>query len=308
MLFLSILETKDRQYMQHLSWELIHVFTVVAKLGSLSKAAKALQTSQPTLSRQIALLEKKLQITLFERSTQGLKITELGAKLIESSDMMSQASEHFMRSASGATLSLAGNIRISANEVIGLYYLPHAIMLFNQLYPEIQVEVDISNQTTSLHRRDADIALRMFRPTQPDLIAKRLPDIQFNLVANREYLLKHGCPKSLQEISQHKLIGFDRDPQFLKMIQQLGLPLTEKNFNFKTDFLPLQIELARKGAGITITHKHLVKQWCELQEIMVDISIPNLEFWLVCHADVQHNRRIRVLMDFLSTHMEELLT
>jgi DNA-binding transcriptional LysR family regulator len=294
--------------MNHLSWELIHVFTAVAKLGSLSKAAKALNTSQPTLSRQIALLENRLGITLFERSTQGLKITELGAKLIESSNLMLQASEQFLRSASGSTLSLTGNIRISANEVIGLYYLPQAIMLFNQLYPEIQVEVDISNQTTSLHKRDADIALRMFRPKQPDLIAKRLPDIQLNVVASKEYLLKHGYPKNLQEVSQHNLIGFDRDPQFLKSVQQLGLPLTEKNFHFKTDFLPLQIELARKGAGITITHKHLTKQWPELQELMSDIAIPNLELWLVCHADVQHNRRIRVLMDFLSTHMEELLT
>jgi DNA-binding transcriptional LysR family regulator len=294
--------------MHHLSWELIHVFTTVARLGSLSKAAKALHTSQPTLSRQIALLEKKLQITLFERSTQGLKITTLGSKLIESSNMMLQASEHFMRSASGSTLSLAGNIRISANEVIGLYYLPQALTVFNQLYPEIQVEVDISNQTTSLHKRDADIALRMFRPKQPDLIAKRLPDIQLKVVASKEYLFKHGYPKTIQEISQHNLIGFDRDLQFLKAIQQVGVTLTEKNFHFKTDFLPLQIELARKGAGITITHKHLIEQWPELQEIMSDIVIPNLEFWLVCHADVQHNRRIRVLMEFLSTHMEELLT
>ena len=293
--------------MNHLSWELIHVFTAVAKLGSLSKAAKALNTSQPTLSRQIALLENKLGITLFERSTQGLKITELGSKLIESSNLMLQASEQFLRSASGSTLSLAGNIRISANEIIGLYYLPEAITAFNQLYPEIQVEVDISNQTTSLHKRDADIALRMFRPKQPDLIAKRLPDIQLNIVASKEYLSKHGHPKSVREINQHNLIGFDREPQFLKSIQQLGLPLTETNFHFKTDFLPLQVELARKGAGITITHKHLIKQWSELEVLMSDIAIPNLEFWLVCHADVQHNRRIRVLMDFLSIHMEELL-
>jgi DNA-binding transcriptional LysR family regulator len=293
--------------MNHLSWELIHVFTAVAKLGSLSKAAKALNTSQPTLSRQIALLENKLGITLFERSTQGLKITELGSKLIESSNLMLLASEQFLRSASGSTLSLAGNIRISANEIIGLYYLPEAITAFNQLYPEIQVEVDISNQTTSLHKRDADIALRMFRPKQPDLIAKRLPDIQLNVVASKEYLSKHGHPKSVREINHHNLIGFDREPQFLKSIQQLGLPLTETNFHFKTDFLPLQVELARKGAGITITHKHLIKQWPELEVLMSDIAIPNLEFWLVCHADVQHNRRIRVLMDFLSIHMEELL-
>ena len=293
--------------MNHLSWELIQIFSSVAKLGSLSKAAKALNISQPTLSRQIALLEKKLQITLFERSTQGLKLTDLGAKLIESSEMMQQASEQFERTASGSIMSLAGNVRVSANEVIGLYYLPEAIAEFNQSYPEIQVEIDISNQSTSLHKRDADIALRMFRPTQPELFAKRLPNIELNFVASNDYLSKHGSPKNLQEIEQHTLIGYDKDPQFIKLIKQLGLPVVEKDFYLKTDFLPLQIELARKGAGITITHKHLIQQWDELNELMTEIKLPHLEFWLVCHADVQHNRRIRVLMSFLTTYLEKLL-
>lgn len=293
--------------MNHLSWELIQIFSSVAKLGSLSKAAKALNISQPTLSRQIALLEKKLQITLFERSTQGLKLTDLGAKLIESSEMMQQASEQFVRTASSSIMSLAGNVRVSANEVIGLYYLPEAIAEFNQSYPEIQVEIDISNQSTSLHKRDADIALRMFRPTQPELFAKRLPNIELNFVASNDYLSKHGSPKNLQEIEQHTLIGYDKDPQFIKLIKQLGLPVVEKDFYLKTDFLPLQIELARKGAGITITHKHLIQQWDELNELMTEIKLPHLEFWLVCHADVQHNRRIRVLMSFLTTYLEKLL-
>lgn len=145
--------------MQHLDWDLIQNFSAVAKLGSLSKAAKYLNTSQPTLSRQIALLEKKLQVTLFERSTQGLRITASGEKLIVSSLLMEQASEEFLRVASGSDLSLGGNIRISANEIIGLYYLPKAITEFNQQYPEILVEIDISNKSTSLHKRDADIAL-----------------------------------------------------------------------------------------------------------------------------------------------------
>ncbi len=294
--------------MGHLSWELIQTFSAVANLGSLSKAAKMLNTSQPTLSRQIALLEKTLKTTLFERSTQGLKITDLGAKLLESSDTMLEASEQFLRTASGDTLSLAGNIRLSANEIIGLYYLPQAITQFNQLYPEIHVEVDISNQSTSLHKRDADVALRMFRPTQPELIAKRLPDISLSLAASKEYLSRCGQPNNLEEINQHTLIGYDKNSQFIKSLIHLDFPVTEKDFYLKTDFLPLQIELAKNGAGITITHQHLIKQWHELIEIMPEVMLPNLEFWLVCHPDVQHNRRIRVLMDFLTTYMDDLLT
>ncbi|MEW6991135.1 LysR family transcriptional regulator [Colwelliaceae bacterium 6441] len=294
--------------MNHLPWDLIQAFSAVAKLGSLSKAAKILKTSQPTLSRKILLLEKKLEITLFERSTQGLKITDLGARLLESSNTMLLASEQFLRTASGSTYSLAGSVKLSANEIIGLYYLPQAITQFNQLYPEIQVEVDISNQSTSLHKRDADIALRMFRPTQPELVAKRLPDISLSLTASTNYLSTFGHPESIDNINQHTLIGFDKYSQFVRALQQLNFAVTDKDFYLKTDFLPLQIELAKQGAGITITHHHLIKRCPELKVILPEITLPNLEFWLVCHADVQHNRRIRVLMDFLTTFMSELLS
>ena len=289
--------------MNNLPWELIQSFSAVAKAGSLSKAAIELGTSQPTLSRHIIALEEKTGLTLFDRSTQGLKITSAGVKLIESSESMQQASELFSRIATGATLSLEGSIRISANEVIGLYYLPEIIGLFNQKYPEVKVEIDISNKPTSLNKRDADIALRMFRPTQPNLVAKRLADIALRFVASKSYLAMYSEPKSLEDVSNHILIGYDRDRQFIKAIEQLKWPISEKSFAIKTDFLPMQIELARKGAGISVTHQRLLNQFPELQVILQQVELPSLEFWLVCHADVQHNRRIRVMMDFLSDYL-----
>jgi len=293
---------------KNLPWEWIQSFAVVAKLGSLSKAAVALNTSQPTLSRHMAGLEKEIGTTLFDRSTQGLKLTSSGEKLVEYGESMQQAAEQFTRIASGTVMSLAGNIRISANEVVGLYYLPAVIAKFKQKYPEVSVEIDVSNKTTSINQRDTDIALRMFRPTQPDLVVKRLPDIKLRAVASKEYLAEYSEPKSLQELSDHRLIGFDRDLQFIKTIKALGWPLFENEFTSKTDFLPLQIELARKGLGVTVTHEYLLKEFTELQAILPDLTLPNLEFWLVCHADVQHNRRIRVMMDFLAEHLEAKLT
>ncbi|GLX78249.1 LysR family transcriptional regulator [Thalassotalea insulae] len=293
--------------MPRLPWDLIQIFYTLAKFGSLSKAARELGTSQPTLSRQLARLEQQMTVTLFDRSTQGLKITEAGQRLLESSQLMNQASEQFNRIASGDSLSLTGSIRITANEVLGLYYLPSIIAQFNRLYPEIQVEINISNQATSLHKRDADIALRMFRPSQPDLIARRLKDIQLNAVASSEYFKKFPVPKTLKSLEQHKLIGFDRDIVFVNALKALQWPLADKNFIFKTDFLPLQIELARQGAGITITHSYLLQRWPELQIILPDLKIPSLEFWLVCHADVQHNRKIRLMMDFLAQQLNDML-
>jgi len=286
--------------MKTLPWDLIQNFLVIAKAGSLSKAALELNTSQPTLSRQMAALEKHIESTLFDRSTQGLKLTEVGIKLIENSEAMQNNAEQFYRIASGENISLSGSIRISANEIIGLYYLPKIISQFNQKYPELTVEIEISNKETSLNKRDADIALRMFRPTQPDLITKRLADIELNFVASKNYLKRHREPKSLHDAIEHKLIGYDRNTLFIDAIKQLKWPFDASNFKNKTDFLPLQIELARQGAGITITHKNLLNRFSDLQVILTDVKIPAIEFWQVCHADVHHNRKIRVMMDFLS--------
>ena len=293
--------------MTKLPWEWVQSFITVAEQGSLSKAASELGTSQPTLSRQMAALEQRIEMTLFDRSTQGLKLTDAGSKLIESSEEMKRAAEQFNRTATGAITSIEGSIRISANEIIGLYYLPEIISEFHQLYPQVQVEIEISNSEISLNKRDADIALRMFRPTQLDLIAKRLPDIGLSFVASKEYLKKHSEPKSMDDINGHRLIGYDRAMQFKQAIKELGWPLTDKDFCNKTDFLPLHIELSRRGVGITATHNYLLERFTDLKVILEDVYIPSLEFWIVCHADVQHNRRIRIMMDFLTNSFQTKL-
>jgi len=292
--------------MRNLQWDLIQSFAAVARLGSLSKAAVELAISQPTLSRQMAALEKQLEMTLFDRSTQGLKVTSAGAKLLESGELMQQAAEQFSRTASGAASKIEGEVRISANEVIGLYYLPGILADFGTQYPEVTIELDISNKAISLNKRDADIALRMFRPTQPELVVRRLPDIGLSFVASKKYLSSHASITDMNDFSEHRLIGFDRDAQMVAGLKQLGLPISMNDLNSRTDFLPLQIELARQNAGITITHRFLLNRFKELQAILPDIELPSLEFWLVCHADVQHNRRIKVVMDYLVERLSNL--
>ena len=286
--------------MNQLPWEWLQSFVAVARQGSLSRAAIELQSSQPTLSRHMAALEQKLGVSLFDRSTQGLKLTAAGEKLIESSSAMLQSAQQFQRIASGQQESLSGSIRISANEVVGLYYLPAIIAKFNRQYPLLEVEIDISNSVTSINKRDTDIALRMFRPTQPDLIAKKLQNISLYFSASKDYLRHYGEPQSIDDCSQHWLIGFDRDLTMLKALEKTGWQISPVDFKNRTDSLAMQIELARQGAGICVTHLPIIERYTELQIILQDVPIPKLEFWLVCHADVQHNRKIRLMMDFLN--------
>jgi DNA-binding transcriptional LysR family regulator len=127
-------------------------------------------------------------MTLFDRSTQGVRINSEGSKLLDSAVAMQDASERFLRVATGASKTLSSDIRISANEVVGLYYLPQQITRFNQLYPQVNVEMDISNKAKGFNKRYHNVALRMFRPSLPDLVARRLADIELQFTASKDYL------------------------------------------------------------------------------------------------------------------------
>ncbi|MDH5394524.1 MAG: LysR family transcriptional regulator [Gammaproteobacteria bacterium] len=281
-------------------WELVRSFLAVTQSGSLSAAARQLGVSQPTLSRDIHALESNTGLNLFKRTTQGLELTSEGSKLVEAATQMSAAADLFQRQASGLSHELQGDVRISANEIVGIYLLPPAIAAFSKQHPAVHVDIVISNQVTSLSKRDADIALRMFRPSQPDLVAKRLADMALGFYAHKDYINAHGEPTSMEQFQSHTVIGYDEDRGFIEGAAELGYHLARDNFALRTDHLLAQINLGRSGAGIFATHVELARQWPELVPVMQWVKLPALQFWLVCHSDVQHNSRIRELMLFLA--------
>lgn len=273
-------------------WHLIRSFLAVAHSGSLSAAARELGISQPTLSREIQMLERHTKLQLFRRSTRGVSLTETGESLLESAEKMAGCADLFDRQRSGLSTELAGEIRISANEIVGIYLLPAAIASFTREHPNVDIEIVISNQSSSLHKREADIALRMYRPTQNELVARRLPDMRLGFFAHRDYLAGHGIPQSLADLENHQLIGFDQNPEFISGAKAQGVELSRRDFRLRTDHLLMQLQLARQGCGIVVTHLELARQWPEMEQLLKDIPIPPLQFWVVCHADTQHNARI----------------
>ncbi|HFD31436.1 MAG TPA: LysR family transcriptional regulator [Gammaproteobacteria bacterium] len=291
--------------MNNVPWQLINTFLQVSQQGSLSAAAKKLDVSQPTVSRDIQALEKITQLHLFKRSTQGLELTQAGQALVESALKMQENALAFDRQAAGMSTKLEGTIRISANEIVGVYLLPQAIAQFTRQHPDIQIEIVISNDASNLNKREADIALRMFRPSQPDLIAKRLADMPLGFFAHEDYISQYGEPKDMAQFKQHRLIGFDQRLDFIEGAGQFGYKFFSQDFYIRTDNLLVQTQLARSGGGIIATHVGLAKRWRELKQIMQWVPLPPLEFWLVCHADVQYSARIRALKSFLTQWFEE---
>jgi len=291
--------------MNNMDWGLIRSFLAVSRLGSVSAAARELAVSQPTVSREIQALESATGLNLFRRTTQGLQLTNEGQALVDAASRMGEAADLFSRQASGLSVELEGDVRISANEIVGIYLLPPAITAFREQHPGVHVEIVISNRVSSLSKREADIAMRMFRPTQPDLVVRRLPDMELGFYAHRDYVAKHGEPSSIEDFQQHTVIGYDESMEYIEAAARLGYTFVRDNFALRTDHMLAQIHLARAGAGIVGTHVELAKHWPELVRILKWVPLPALEYWIVCHRDVQYNSRIRELMQFLANWFAE---
>ncbi len=292
--------------MNSFDWQWWHYFLTISELGSLNKAAQALDVSQPTLSRQLIAMEAKLGQPLFDRSTQGLQLTPFGKSLLEESRNMRSNADKLQRLAQGQGQTLSGRIRLSANELLALYYLPKILPIFMDSYPDVSVEIEVSNKASSLDKRDADVAIRMFPPTQLDLVARHLFDLPLGFYASQRYLDKHGAPTSAEQLFSHRLLGYDRDKQFEEGSRALGWQLQNEQFMFRTDFMPMHLATAQAGGGIVATHCAL----CEavgLVKLPIPIQLPSLPIYLACHRDVQHNKRIRVMMDFLAKHLHPTL-
>jgi DNA-binding transcriptional LysR family regulator len=288
-----------------LDWNLVKSFIAVAQTGSLSKAALTLGLTQPTLSRQIHQLEQVTELNLFERSSRGLKLTEQGATLLNSAKAMQAASDEFSRVSLGESEKISGTVRISANEVVAYYLLPNIIAKCRQEFPDIQIELVVSNQSSSLVKRDADIALRMFEVTQPDLIRRKLADLPLAIYGHKNYLKTLNKINSMADVFQANVIGFDRDTNLLDGAKKMGVPLSSHDFPLRCDAMPVQIALARAGAGLVFTHQGIAEQYDELDALAIEFELPTIPLWLVCHSDVQHNVCIRRIMDVLAQTLSD---
>lgn len=286
------------------NWQWWQYFLAIANHGSLSKAAEVLGVSQPTLSRQLQAMEKQLGQPLFDRSTQGLLMTEFGRNLLDECQQMQVSADRLQRLAAGQTTSLSGRVRLSANEYVALYYLPKIIPSFMNEYPDVSVEIEVSNSASNLDKRDADVAIRMFPPTQLDLVCRHLFDISLGFYASDEYLKVHGMPTTAEDLFSQRILGYDRDRHFEEGCKQMGLAVKNEAFQLRTDFMPLQLALASNHGGIVVTHKGLCDE-AGLVEIDLGFELPKLPVYLTCHRDVQHNKKIRALMDFLAEHLPQ---
>jgi DNA-binding transcriptional LysR family regulator len=281
----------------HIEWELYRSFLAVLTEGSLSGAARALDIAQPTVGRHIAALERALQLPLFTRSQAGLLPLESALLLRPYAEAMSSAVAALERAATGHGSGVRGVVRVTASEVIGVEVVPPIIARLHEQHPDLQIELVLSNRMQDLLRREADIAVRMARPDQALLIARRIGRIDVGLHASARYLDRCGIPATAADLQRHTLIGFDQPTAFIRAASK-SFPLRREAFAMRADSDLAQLALIRSGAGIGSCQVPIGRRDGLVRVLARQFSLP-LDTWIVMHEDLRTSPRCRVTFDAL---------
>ena len=286
-------------------WALWRSFAAVVEAGSLSAAARRIGYSQPTLGRHIETLEQQLGVLLFDRTLQGLKPTATALRLYEPVRTAEQALAEASLVAEGSAGQLEGTVRLTSSTIVSHYVLPPMLRDLRRAFPAIALELVPSDAVENLLLREADIAVRMFRPTQLELIAKKLGELPIVACAHQSYLGARGTPQSPEDLLAHDLIGYDRGEVLIAAAREMGFDLGRADFVLRTDSLTAMWEMMKAGLGIGFAQRGMVRDTPGMREILPMIVPPPLEVWLTTHRELFLSPRIRAIYDLLAAGLTD---
>lgn len=276
------------------NWEWYRTFLSVMETGSLSAAGRFMGLTQPTVGRHIDSLEAALSLKLFTRSFDGFAPTDAALELKPYAAGVAATSAALLRVASSYGSGVRGSVRLTASEVIGVEVLPPILAALRDEHPELTVELVLSNKADDLLHREADIAVRMFRPTQDALVATRVGNIELGLFAHERYLAAHGTPKSLDELHRHAIVGYDRGSAFTRQFEDQYPMFTRAALGFRTDSDLAQLAAIRAGVGIGGCQSGLAARDKSLVRVLPDAFSYAMDTWIAMHEDLRESARCAV--------------
>ena len=293
--------------MDKVDWNQLRAFLETAETGSLSAAARKLGLTQPTLSRQVAAIEQRLGVTLFERAGKSMVLTATGLDLLEHVRKMGSAADALGMAATGRSQTVEGIVSVSASDMVATYLLPRLVRQIRQEVPGIAIEVIATNAISDLQRREADIAIRHVNPDRPELIARLIRQASASFYASQDWVETHGHPRNAQDAASLPFVGSDRAGRYLAYLHQHGLSLSEANFSCYADHSVAHWGLVCQGLGIGAMMDEIARETPGVVRVLDDVPAVQFPIWLVTHTELHTSRKIRVVFDFLAEGLAQVV-
>jgi len=293
-----------------MDWDKLRIFHAVAEAGSFTHAGETLHLSQSAVSRQVSALEDSLKTTLFHRHARGLLLTEQGellyrtahevfAKLAMTEAMLSDTKE-----------KPSGEIKVTATVGFGSNWLTPRIREFIDLYPDVTVNLILADRELDLGMREADIAIRLRAPVQPDLIQRKLTTVRHHLYASPEYIEKNGAPSSLQELSSRRILVYGEEaPSNISNVNWVLTSLREYNKDispiFKVNNVYGLLLAIQSGLGIGSLPDYIVSGHKNIVKVLPEIEGPSFDTYYVYPEELRKSKRVTIFRDFLIQKVAE---
>lgn len=287
-----------------LDWDKLRIFHTAAESGSFTHAAEKLNMSQSAVSRQISALEEDLGLKLFIRHARGLVLTEVGEQLFRTAHRMNWELQQVETQMSESQEVPTGPLLVTTTVGIGSTWLSSRIHEFLMLYPEIQIEIKLNDSELDLAMREADVAIRLHRPNQSEMIQRKLFTVHNHFYASLDYVAKNGAPESIDQLDQHKVISFGEPvPSYLgdiNYLERLGRPdSSPRRAAMKVNAIYGMMQACRAGIGIAMLPDYVTENEAKLTRILPGIELPAYEAYFVYPPALKNSKRVGVFRDFV---------
>lgn len=290
--------------MNRYSWDGLRYFIAAAEAGSLTAAARRLGSNQPTVGRHIDALEEALGVKLFQRSVKGLALTEDGVALLQQGLEIQAQMVRVERTVSGER-SVSGSVRLSLPEGLCLEVVLPQLARFYGAYPEIRLQLEVSSSAANLTRGEADLAIRLFRPDEADLVVRQLGEMAMGLFASRGYLERFGMPQGVAELQAHRLIAYGEQLAGLAENRWLLAQAGRVPPVLSSDSTASRLRATLEGVGISLQPRMFLANNPGLIPLLASADLPGHTMWLVYHKDLRQSARVRAVADFLTALLQD---
>jgi len=284
-----------------MDWDRLRIFHIVADAGSFSHASEDLYTSQSAISRQISNLEYEIGIPLFHRHPRGLILTEQGELLYKRTRTIINIIKEAEFELTDSKERPSGDLSVTTTVGLGANWLSPRLGDFTSQYPEINLELRLTDAELDIGMREADVAIRFHKPQQLDLIQRRLFTVHFHLFASPEYLEENGTPNKVGDLKSHKIITYGKAPEYLKEINWLENITREYKIKpiVKIANINALQRAASAGIGIVLLPDYLVSDDDNLIQIVFNEKLPEIDTYLTYADERKNSKRIAVFREFI---------